>query len=60
MKIAFKWCDDMTIIKIYMFIVMILCPFLNWYNEKWFKYTLQISLWFISFSILWIIKEMGY
>jgi hypothetical protein len=50
----------MTIIKIYMFIVMILCPFLNWYNEKWFKYTLQISLWFISFSILFIIKEMGY
>ena len=50
----------MTIIKIYMFIIMILCPFLNWYNEEWFKYTLQISLWFISFSILWIIKEMGY
>ena len=50
----------MTIIKIYMFIIMILCPFLNWYNEKWFKYILQISLWFISFSILWIIKEMGY
>lgn len=50
----------MTIIKIYMFIVMILCPFLNWYNEKWFKYTLPIFLWFISFSILWIIKEMEY
>lgn len=50
----------MAIIKTYMFIIMILCPFLNWYNEKWFRYTLQISLWVISFSILCIIKEMGY
>ena len=50
----------MTLIKIYMFIILILCPFLNWYNEKWFKYVIQISLWFISFSILLIIKEMGY
>ena len=50
----------MTIIKIYIFIVMILCTVLDFFNEKWFKYTIQISLWFISFSILWIIKEMGY
>lgn len=53
----------MTLIKIYMFIVLfhsMFYPFLNWYNEKWFKYVIQIFLWFISFSILWIIKEMGY
>lgn len=53
----------MTLIKIYMFIVLfhsMFCPFLNWYNEKWFKYVIQISFWLISFSILWIIKEMGY
>lgn len=50
----------MSIIKIDMFIILFLCLFLNWYNKKWFIYVLQISLGFISFSILWIIKEMGY
>lgn len=41
----------MTIIKIYMFIVMILCPFLNWYNEKWFKYTLFSLVYFFFYFV---------
>lgn len=51
----------MTIVKIYMFIVMCFCCFLMFVKDKdIFKYIVIMSLWFISFSILFIIKEMGY
>lgn len=52
----------MTIIKIYMFSVMFCCCFLMVIRDKEniFKSMIVMSLWFISFSILCIIKEMGY
>lgn len=52
----------MTIIKIYMFLVMCCCCFLTFVRDKEniFKSIVVMSLWFISFSIVYIIKEMGY
>lgn len=56
----------MTIIKIYMFFVMFSCCFLMLVKdfskdkESIFKVIVITSLWFISFSILYIMKEMGY
>jgi hypothetical protein len=52
----------MTIIKIYMFSIMFCCNFLMFVKDKEniFKSMVIMSLWFISFSILCIIKEIGY
>ena len=56
----------MTIIKIYMFFVMFSCCCLMLFKdftkdkEIMFKAIVITSLWFISFSILCIMKEMGY
>ena len=52
----------MTIIKIYMFLVMYCCCFLIFVRDKEniFKSMVVMSLWFISFSILYIMKEIGY
>ena len=52
----------MIIIKTYMFLVMCCCCFLVFVKDKEniFKSMVVMSLWFISFSILCIIKEMGY
>ena len=56
----------MTIIKIYMSFVMFSCCFLILVKdfakdkENIFKAIVITSIWFISFSILYIIKEMGY
>ena len=57
----------MFIIKIYCFITLTISVFapmgLLYGNEKSLKviaYLYAMSLWFISFSILLIIKEMGY
>ena len=52
----------MIIIKIYMLLVMVCCSFLMLVKDKEniFKSIVVMSLWFISFSILCIIKEMGY
>lgn len=52
----------MAIIKIYMFFVMFCCCFLIFVRDKEniFKSMVVSCLWFISFSILFIIKEMGY
>lgn len=52
----------MSIIKIYMFFVMFFCyPLMFFSNKKdVFKLIVAVSLWLISFSIVRIIKEMGY
>ena len=52
----------MNIIKSYMFFVIFCCAFLIFVKDKEniFKSMVIMSLWFISFSILCIIKEIGY
>ena len=52
----------MTIIKIYMLFVIFCCCFLMFFKDKEdiFKSMVIACLWFISFSILFIMKEMGY
>lgn len=52
----------MIIIKIYMFFVIFCCCFLMFVKDKEdiFKYIVIACLWFIAFSILFIMEKMGY
>ncbi len=52
----------MIIIKIYMFFVIFCCYFLMFVKDKEniFKSMVIVPLWFISFSVLFIMKKMGY
>lgn len=52
----------MTVIKICMLLVIFCCCFLMFIKDKEdiFKDMVISSLWFISFSILFMMKEMGY
>lgn len=50
----------MAIIKIYCLIVFCGIFFLEFLNDKYWKRIVEILIAWLAFSILFIIKEMGY